>query len=33
MKTGIWTATLFAGALALGFAAAADKPLPPSNRR
>jgi hypothetical protein len=27
MKTGFWTATLFACALALGSAAAADKPL------
>lgn len=27
MKKGIWTATLFAGALVLGSASAADKPL------
>ncbi len=27
MKTGIWTATLFVSALALGSATAADKPL------
>ncbi len=27
MKTGIWTATLIVGALTLGSAAAADKPL------
>jgi psiF repeat len=33
MKTGIWMATLFAGALALGSATAADKPLTPQQQK
>ena len=33
MKTGIWTATLFVGALAVGSAAAADKPLTPQQQK
>lgn len=33
MKTGIWTATLIAGALTLGSAAAADKPLTPQQQK
>jgi hypothetical protein len=33
MKTGIWTATLIASALALGSAVAADKPLTPQQQK
>jgi psiF repeat len=33
MKTGIWTTALFAWALALGSAAAADKPLTPQQQK